>query len=54
MLAGYKTYIAAGLALVNYLAHYLTGEITVAELINSALPYIVAIFMRQGISKAAS
>lgn len=52
MLAGYKTYVACALALVNYAAQYLVGDISLMDAINQALPYVVGIFMRQGISTA--
>lgn len=51
MLSGYKTYVACGLALLNYAAQYLVGDISLMEAVNSALPYLVGIFMRQGIAK---
>lgn len=51
MLSGYKTYIACGLAVLNYVAQYLVGDISLMEAVNQGLPYIVGVFMRQGISK---
>ncbi len=50
MLSGYKTYVAAGLAILNYAAQYLVGDIALLDAVNSALPYLVAIFLRQGIA----
>ena len=51
MLSGYKTYVVCGLAILNYVAHWATGEATLAETVNAVLPYIVGVFMRGGIAK---
>lgn len=51
MLAGYKTYIACALGVLNYVAQYLVGDISLMEAVNAALPYVVGVFMRQGIAK---
>ena len=49
MLAGYKTYITAGLAVVTAVAEYLIGEATIAQTANLVFTALLAAFVRNGI-----
>ena len=51
MLSGYKTYVACGLAILTYAAHWATGEISLMDAVNSAFPYLVGMFMRNGLAR---
>ncbi len=50
MLSGYKTYVACALAIVNYAAQYLVGDLSAMAAVQAAFPYLVAIFLRNGVS----
>jgi hypothetical protein len=52
MLAGYKTYITAGLAVLTAVAAYLTGEADLAQTANLVFTALLAAFVRNGIQKA--
>lgn len=49
MLAGYKTYITAGVAIVVAVAEYLTGDATLADTANLVFTALLAAFVRNGI-----
>lgn len=49
MLAGYKTYITAGLAVLTAAASYLTGEVTAVNAATAALNALMIAFVRNGI-----
>lgn len=51
MLAGYKTYITAGLAVLTALAAYLTGEATIIETAQLIFTALIGAFVRNGVAK---
>lgn len=51
MLAGYKTYITAGLAVLTALAAYLTGEATIIETAQLTFTALIGAFVRNGVAK---
>ncbi|HEY2032085.1 MAG TPA: hypothetical protein VGH02_00210 [Rhizomicrobium sp.] len=53
MLSGYKTYIAGALTILGALSGYLTGNLAVAQAINLVVPAVLAMTVRNGISKTA-
>jgi hypothetical protein len=52
MLAGYKTYITAGLAVLGAVAGFLTGEIELSAAAQLAVNALLAAFIRSGIANA--
>ena len=52
MLAGYKTYITAGLAVLGAIGAYLTGEMELAAAAQLAVNALLAAFIRSGIANA--
>lgn len=53
MLSGYKTYIAGMLTILGALGGYLTGSLAPEQAINLAVPAVLAMTVRNGVSKAA-
>lgn len=49
MLAGYKTYITAGLAVLGAVAAYLVGEATLMDTATIVFNALLAAFVRNGI-----
>lgn len=49
MLAGYKTYITAGVAAVSAVAAYLTGDATAMEAAQLVFTALIGAFVRNGI-----
>ncbi len=49
MLAGYKTYITAGVAVVGAVAAYLVGDADLMQTANLVFTAILAAFVRNGI-----
>lgn len=49
MLAGYKTYITAGVAIVGAVAAYLVGEADAMQTANLVLTALIGAFIRNGI-----
>lgn len=49
MLAGYKTYITAGVAVIGAVAAYLTGEADLMQTANLVLTALIGAFIRNGI-----
>lgn len=52
MLNGYKTYITGAVTLLGVLGGFLTGSLTPLDAINLAVPAILAMTVRNGISSA--
>lgn len=48
MLAGYKTYIVAAVALIGVVASYLVGDMTLAEAAQGGLTAVLAATLRNG------
>jgi hypothetical protein len=49
MLAGYKTYITAGVAIVVAVAEFLTGDASLADTSQLVFTALLAAFVRNGI-----
>ena len=49
MLAGYKTYITAALAVLSAIAAYLTGEVSLFDTAQLVFAALLAIFIRKGV-----
>jgi hypothetical protein len=49
MLAGYKTYITAGVAVIAAVAAFLTGEATLMDTATVVFNALLAAFVRNGI-----
>lgn len=49
MLAGYKTYITAGVAVIGAVAAYLVGDADLMQTANLVFTAILAAFVRNGI-----
>jgi len=49
MLSGYKTYIAAGLAVLTAVASYLTGDATLMEALQLGFAALMGAFIRSGV-----
>lgn len=49
MLAGYKTYITAGVAVITAVASYLTGDATPMEATQLAFTALIGAFVRNGL-----
>lgn len=49
MLKGYKTYVAAAVAVITAVAAYLVGDISVAEAAQLALTAVLGATIRHGI-----
>jgi hypothetical protein len=49
MLAGYKTYVTAGVAIVVAVAEYLTGDASLAATSQLVFTALLAAFVRNGI-----
>lgn len=49
MLAGYKTYITAGVAVITAIASYLTGDATAMEAAQLGFTALLGAFVRNGI-----
>lgn len=52
MLAGYKTYILAGVTVIGAAAGYLVGDLTLIAALNLAIPALTGAFVRNGITTA--
>lgn len=50
MLAGYKTYIVAGLAIITAVSAWLTGDATLAEAIQLCVTSALGATIRHGIT----
>lgn len=50
MLAGYKTYITAGVAVITAVAAYLTGEATVMQTAQLVFTALIGAFVRNGMA----
>ena len=50
MLAGYKTYIVAGVAVLSTVASYLVGDIGLTDAIQIIVPAIIGATVRHGIT----
>jgi hypothetical protein len=50
MLAGYKTYITAAVAVIGAVAAYLTGEATIAVSVQTIITALLAVFLRNGMA----
>lgn len=53
MLAGYKTYITAALAVLSAVAAYLTGDADLMQTANLVFTALLAAFVRSGIAADA-
>jgi hypothetical protein len=51
MLKGYKTYIAAGLAVLTAAAGYLAGDMSLSDAVQLAFTGAIGAFLRSGIPK---
>jgi len=49
-LAGRKTYVAGALSLIGTAAAYLTGDLTLADALQTAIPTLLAMTVRHGIA----
>jgi hypothetical protein len=49
MLAGYKTYITAGVAVISAVAAYLVGDADLMQTANLVFTALLAAFVRNGI-----
>jgi hypothetical protein len=49
MLAGYKTYITAGVAIIAAVAEYLTGDASLAAASQLVFTALLAAFVRNGV-----
>lgn len=49
MLAGYKTYITAGVAVISAVAAYLVGDADLMQTANMVFTALLAAFVRNGI-----
>lgn len=49
MLAGYKTYITAGVAVITALAAYLVGDADMMQTANLVFTALLAAFVRNGV-----
>lgn len=54
MLSGYKTYIAGALTILGALGGFLTGNLSPDAALNLAIPAILAMTVRHGVSALAS
>lgn len=52
VLSGYKTYIAAGIAVLTAAATYADGTSTVAQAVQLGFTGVLAAFLRSGISSS--
>ena len=50
MLSGYKTYIAGTMVVLGAIAAYLTGDSTLQQALSIAIPAILAMTVRHGIT----
>ena len=50
MLAGYKTYIVAGVAVIGALAAYLTGDASLPDTAQAVLTAVLGATIRHGIA----
>lgn len=50
MLAGYKTYIVAGLAILTAISTYLTGDATMSEAIQLCVTAALGATIRHGVT----
>lgn len=53
-LAGYKTYITGGIAIITAVALYLTGDDTAQQAIQLGVTALLAMFVRHGIATTAA
>jgi hypothetical protein len=53
MFSGYKTYLAGALTVLGALGGFLSGDLAPLAAINLAVPAILAMTVRSGISAAA-
>lgn len=51
MLSGHKTYVVAVVAMITAVGTYLTGDMTLAEMLQTVFTAGIGIFLRMGISK---
>lgn len=49
LLAGYRTYITAALTVLGTLAAVLTGETSIQDGLQLAIPAVLAVFVRAGV-----
>ena len=50
MLAGYKTYITAALAILGAVASYFMGDLALADAIQIVIPALMGAFVRHGVT----
>jgi hypothetical protein len=50
MLAGYKTYVTAGLAVIGAVAAYLTGDASLMQTVQLVVTAIIGATIRHGIA----
>lgn len=53
MLAGYKTYVVAALAILGAIAGYLTGDLSLADAAQTVLTAVLAATVRHGVTTGA-
>lgn len=51
MLAGYKTYIAAGIAAITAIAAYLTGDADITTTVQNVAGALAIAFLRNGMPR---
>lgn len=49
MLAGYKTYITAGVAVVVAVSEYLVGDVSLSDTVQLVFTALLAAFLRNGV-----
>lgn len=54
MLSGYKTYIVAALAVLGAIGGYLDGDLTIVAAIQIAVPAILGVTIRHGITTTSA
>ena len=50
MLSGYKTYIAAVVAVVGAVGAYLSGDMSIADAAQIVVTALIGVFVRNGVS----
>lgn len=53
-LSGYKTYVAAALAVIGAVAGFLTGDLSMSDAIGVAVSAILAATVRHGIASSSA
>jgi len=52
MLSGYKTYIAAGIAVLTAVGAYLSGDATIMQTAQLVFTAVIGAFIRNGVANA--